>query len=134
MTSSVSVCFLCSSDITGEAVALSCLKYLNKWQVTCAVPYSCAAVNSEVDLDLVLYELQRLKFPAHKCKLLVNSLRVARHNNNQHVYIKPGFSATHAEPPTLQIYSIFCVKISNSSMPIAISRNEHKVQLTKNLL
>ena len=29
------------------------------------------------DLDSVLYELQRLKFPAHKWRLLANSLRVA---------------------------------------------------------
>ena len=29
------------------------------------------------DLNSVLYELQRLKFPAHKWKLLANSLRVA---------------------------------------------------------
>ena len=29
------------------------------------------------DLDSVLYELQRVKFPAHKWRLLANSLRVA---------------------------------------------------------
>ena len=29
------------------------------------------------DLDSLLYELQRLKFPAHKWRLLANSLRVA---------------------------------------------------------
>ena len=35
--------------------------------------YSCVGF----DLDSVLYELQRLKFPAHKWRLLANSLRVA---------------------------------------------------------
>ena len=36
------------------------------------VLYSCV----DFDLDSVLYELQRLKFPAHKWRLLANSLRV----------------------------------------------------------
>ena len=40
---------------------------------SCVVTYSCVGF----DLDLVLYELQRLKFPAHKWRLLANSLRVA---------------------------------------------------------
>ena len=35
--------------------------------------YSCVGF----DLDLVMYELQRLKFPAHKWILLANSLKVA---------------------------------------------------------
>ena len=38
-----------------------------------SIVYSCLGF----DLDSVLYELQRLKFPAHKWRLLANSLRVA---------------------------------------------------------
>ena len=45
----------------------------NKFVVLLLLLYSCVGF----DLDSVLYELQRLKFPAHKWRLLANSLRVA---------------------------------------------------------
>ena len=45
----------------------------NKFVVFLLLLYSCVGF----DLESVLYELKRLKFPVHKWRLLANSLRVA---------------------------------------------------------